>query len=471
MAVLRDMSVDSGRNWLYNNGSYIERIPSHPLLEYAVRPAANIFWNAHIQQDKATLPSDKVSSRIIAAKSDSETSIVNIANAVEIVVQHIASKPLGYSNGLYNYVLRNIYVSCMATGDFPTAFRMFKVLNARGMPLTEPDIIKSNNLSVLPPGTLQDSYANKWQDWQDNLKDDFDKVFYMLRNTQLGKRSTTSLLDDWDGVISNNKMLGVVQLDYIFDSCELYLELFVEKNRGGDLLRNLIIAFNTGFMTDDWKDPLLMVFQKFPIIDTTNLNDLVRFTEGLYKKMLADWVSETLAVRAGNVFRVLSEIAGCSSAANLPSLISLSYNKTSLLSRLSDDIYGHRWVRALLLFIEYHRHKHPSVAPFTFMNATIEHILPQTLSSVGPSGRAWSNWYSQYVHTMWVHKIGNLALLDLPTNQRFKNQAFDDKLKAYASRPSPMFMTHKELITYPDFTPQTLQARHQRMQTELGSIF
>jgi hypothetical protein len=186
--------------------------------------------------------------------------------------------------------------------------------------------------------------------------------------------------------------------------------------------------------------------------------------------MLADWILETPAVRAGNIFKVLDEISSCSSAVDLSSLFSLSYDKANLLSLLSGDIYGHRWVRALLLCIEYHRHK-PSAAPFTFVNATIEHILPQTLSFEGPPGRAWSDWYSQLNHDAWVHKIGNLALLDLPTNQRFKNKAFDEKLRAYASRPSPMFMTHKELITYGDFAPSTLQQRHTKIQAELISIF
>jgi len=472
MAVLRDMGVGGGRNWLYNNGNYIERIPPHPLVEYAVRPAANIFWNAHIQQDKATLPSSEISPYIVAAKSSKETSVSNIANAVEISFQHITNKAPEYRNILYNYLLRNTDVSCIATGNFTTAFRMFKVLNARGMPLTEPDIIKSHNLSILPSGTLQDDYAIKWQDWQDNLQEEFDKVFYMLRNIQLRKRSTTSLLNDWDEIVSKKKSLGANQLEFIFDSCDLYLDVFIAKNRGGILLKNLIVAFNTGFMTDDWKDPLLMLFQQFPPIDTTHQAELVQFTEQLYKKMLADWILETPSVRAANVFKVLDEIARCN-VHNLPGLSSLSYNAANLLSLLSGDIYGHRWVRALLLCIEYYRHK-PFNAPFTFTHATIEHILPQNPSSGGPPGRAWSDWYSQSDHAAWVHKMGNLALLDLPTNQRFKNKAFDDKLRAYASRPSPMFMTHKELInstTYRDFALPTLQARHQRMQIELASIF
>ncbi|NYY81265.1 hypothetical protein DMI65_14020 [Escherichia coli] len=50
---------------------------------------------------------------------------------------------------LAKYILQNVYIVFVQTDDFASSFRLFNVLNSRGLPLSNADLLKMHCLNQL----------------------------------------------------------------------------------------------------------------------------------------------------------------------------------------------------------------------------------------------------------------------------------------------------------------------------------
>ena len=75
-----------------------------------------------------------------------------------------------------------IYV---ATENLDDAFRLFTILNDRGMPLRNSDILKATNLGVLTNSAEKEHYAKMWEKAEGDLGDDFDRFLSHKRTIML----------------------------------------------------------------------------------------------------------------------------------------------------------------------------------------------------------------------------------------------------------------------------------------------
>ncbi|KAL7533363.1 hypothetical protein ACHAWF_004464, partial [Thalassiosira exigua] len=64
----------------------------------------------------------------------------------------------------------------------------------------------------------------------------------------------------------------------------------------------------------------------------------------------------------------------------------------------------------------------------------IEHILPQKYDKVA----AWANHWDEELAGQWMHRLGNLALLNQKLNARISNGPFSEKREHYKLSPYPM---------------------------------
>jgi len=86
---------------------------------------------------------------------------------------------------------------------------------------------------------------------------------------------------------------------------------------------------------------------------------------------------------------------------------------------LVDDLYTKRVARFVLVRLE---RSYESPEPASLDSATIEHLMPQTLSEVW---RAYLGMESQRIFDQWVQTLGNLTLS--ACNSELGNMLFDDK--------------------------------------------
>lgn len=78
----------------------------------------------------------------------SDTELVFISNA-ETIRDYLLRLSVDELKLLAKYILQNVYIVFVQTDDFASSFRLFNVLNSRGLPLSNADLLKMHCLNQL----------------------------------------------------------------------------------------------------------------------------------------------------------------------------------------------------------------------------------------------------------------------------------------------------------------------------------
>ena len=83
---------------------------------------------------------------------------------------------------------------------------------------------------------------------------------------------------------------------------------------------------------------------------------------------------------------------------------------------------------------------------------TIEHILPQTMSSY------WSNIFSKVDHKKYKDRLGNLVLLSEEGQNKVSNYDFSTKLREYKN--NSIYKSTREFSSiYSEWSPKEIESR------------
>ena len=87
----------------------------------------------------------------------------------------------------------------------------------------------------------------------------------------------------------------------------------------------------------------------------------------------------------------------------------------------------------------------------------LEHVLPQKYQDVPEWNSFWSN---EEDATEWMHRLGNLALLNQSMNAKIKNGQFNDKKEALRSSPYPLT---RHIADYHIWNAEMVQRNHEEV--------
>src|SRR5262249_4682230 len=80
------------------------------------------------------------------------------------------------------YLVQRCYLVVVSTPDTDSAYRIFSVLNDRGLDLSHADILKAEVVGTIVDEELQKAYAAKWEEAEDAIgRDAFKELFGHLR--------------------------------------------------------------------------------------------------------------------------------------------------------------------------------------------------------------------------------------------------------------------------------------------------
>jgi hypothetical protein len=125
---------------------------------------------------------------------------------------------------------------------------------------------------------------------------------------------------------------------------------------------------------------------------------------------------------------------------------------------LGGELYGKPFDAAVLLRLE-EAAQDESVTKTYSGRLTIEHVLPQALKD-----DYWKARFSEDQHRLWLHRLGNLALLCGHKNYKAQYYDFDRKKKIYSERNRKVsFDTTKTLCDEAEWTAEAIKVRHDRL--------
>lgn len=98
---------------------------------------------------------------------------------------------------LAQFAARRCYFVVVSTPDFDAAYRIFTVLNSRGLNLTHSDILKAELIGTIHPSE-QEMYTRKWEATEDAVgREEFQELFAHIRMIYRKAKLKETLLEEY----------------------------------------------------------------------------------------------------------------------------------------------------------------------------------------------------------------------------------------------------------------------------------
>lgn len=353
-----------------------------------------------------------------------------------------------------NYMLQNVYVVLVRTETFASAYRLFNVLNARGLSLSNADLVK--NLLFSRAG--DDEYEKKhidetWSELEEVLGiDEMDSFLSHHRTSITGTEVEKSLSDEYGALLDESSVKTSQFCDTLLQSARNYSKIIGEDFPEGRQLR-LITSLNS-ISYKDWVAPLL-AFMNNSVADINMVNFL-----GLIDKVtMQNWVRRLgRKARTRVYYRIITSILRKGTGEEIRQIVRDAANNEEFLSLIDGDLYGLPSAYAILLRLE-QESQDESVTKIFSGRITIEHILPQTMKD-----QYWKDRFTNETHRLWVHRLGNLTLLSGNKNSAAQYYSFPIKKQIYEKKNQKVsFDMTKEICLAEDWTEDVLQRRQNHL--------
>lgn len=481
--VVRDITKDNTLQLtctkaIYQEGNKYDGIPERLRIEFAIRDEVEDFLNIYVKPLHATLKKDELSK---LAENSENVSIRNMAAALLILHKWFENEDNIDLETFFTYLRQYVILIYVASGELEDAFRLFTVLNDRGIKLRNSDILKAQNLKAVIDEKKQKEYARFWEELEGELDEDFDIFLSYIRTILVKEKARNNLLKEYDDNIYNPKVFNQSTKKYEIkppllqrgaDTFELlksyrnhYDDIFsgnnynLTKNWSFD---NLISVLEDTAISDIWVPPLLMYKNFFGDIGLTN------FLIKLDNKFSGDWIAkETPTFRIEAMSAILKEIENCSKTSQskedqVSKLLTSSvfnFNYDEFIREIDTfTIYGRRYARYLLRKIDFlldaslYTERRNS-----YSEMTVEHVLPQNPDQ----NSQWVKDFTDVDREEWTHKLGNLVLISRRKNTQQGRLDFKAKKEKYFTRSIETFPNSLKVMQKMTWGISDLKSHHQ----------
>lgn len=452
------------REMLYQEENEDKNIPGRNRLVYDIRDSVGDFIDLYVKADDGTRNSGLA--EIAAGKN---ISLKNMAAGMTTVHDCFDDKDRFGSvadfDRFFRYLLNNALFIYVSTEDLDDAFRLFTILNDRGIPLSNSDILKARNLGAITGEKDRGKWAEYWEEVEGEMgRDEFDRFLSLVRTIYVKDKAREGLLKEFDERIYGSKPPLLALGTETFEAVKAYKDAFDEAIRFDDLpailgnaYRNRITVMRRGLPSTDWIPPVLAWYRKFKTLQ------LLELIGRIDNKFSADWIAQlTPTQRISN----MNDVLKCIDAAKVPEDVLTSkvfdFDGKQLASLLDGEIYGRRFAKYVLLRLEYLLAHH--AAPLNLPDEiSVEHILPQTPGK----NSQWIENFTDGQREKWLHRLGNLMLLSRRKNTSLGNLEFADKRLRYFQDRVESLPNSQRLLATASFSPTDLEVRHKDLLERL----
>jgi len=447
---------------LFQKAIPVKRIPERPRIVYKIRGNSDKFLREIILKGSVI-------------KDDKDISIQNMNNAIKTIEEFFKNKN-DTIEGFIDFLFNNVVFIYVATEDREDAFRLFTILNNRGIPLTNADILKAISIGEIEKSgnkKLAEEYAKKWEYIQNELGEDFDRFLGFIRTILLKEKARKSLLEEFEEKIFKTGKLakGKETIDLLNKYYEIHTKIIdfspsekplsIHSDEKNNEYKNLITIMKTALPSTDWIPPLLHFYNKF------GDEYLLEFLKKLEFKFSSDWILYyTPTQRIENMNRILKKIDNANSSEDVlndANIFEVSID--DFRSSLSGDIYGKRFAKYVLLKYEYLIQDNSRYeGPPNFIS--VEHVLPQN----PPKNSKWREWFTDEEIEQYKHKMGNLVLLNRRKNSSLSNLDFDKKKERYFKGSISTFPSINHIMQKTEWRKEDIEDRTNNMIKRLTFV-
>lgn len=461
LAVLRAVLPDAYKRGvttrLYEEGDPLTGAPNRYRL--ALRPRDQKFFQTYIQDEDGV-----VRLNALAANTPLSDSQRNIRENARHFRHELAQHAPDVAIRLAQFLVTRCFLVIVSTPDFDSAYRIFSVLNDRGLDLSYTDILKAEIIGNVPEAD-QDTYTQTWENIEEALgREAFKTLFAHLRTITVKVKQQKTLL----GELREHLKPTVNPAAFIDNILQPAADAFaVIRNAAYQSTQqaeevNHLLGWLKLIDNSDWTPPAIAYLSRCQNDPTK----LVTFFTGLER------LAACLMIRRSNVNERIERYADLLTAIEngddlqaVGSPLDLTLQeKQHVLQRLDGDLYLDSKTR-LYVLLRLDETLSGGGATYHHGILSIEHVLPQN----PPTGSQWLTWFSDDVTLQqWLHRLGNLVLLSRSKNSKAQNFDFATKKSVYFSKggSSPFPLTI-QVLQETDWTPAVVQQRQAKL---LGTL-
>lgn len=362
------------------------------------------------------------------------------------------------------FLVQRCLLVAVSTPTEQAAFRIFSVMNSRGMSLLATDIIKADVIGAIPDQKQQE-YNDNWEELEVELsRSGFNDLFGHIRMIKTKIKAKKSLQEEFYKYVLPD-INASTAIDFIENTLEPYADAYSAiKNSqyigtsGVDEVNDILRWLNR-IDNSDWV-PVAMLYYVKHKNDANAMNQFLRKLERLAAYMRA--TSWDVSHRIERYAKVLDDIENATGTGYGSSIELTATEIAEFLDRLNSDIYKMVSNKRNYLILRLDSFVSDGAAKYDSKVLTIEHVLPQTIA---PGSKWEANWPIAAERDQWLHKIGNILPLSKRKNSQAQNYEFDVKKEKYFKGKSgtASYALTSQVLSYSEWTPAVVKKRQEEL--------
>ena len=363
-----------------------------------------------------------------------------------------------------SFLLNRCYLVVVSTPSQASAFRVFSVMNSRGLNLLPTDIIKSETIGKLSV-SLQQSYTDKWEELENLVgRDGFNEVFTHTRTIFTMEKARKNLLEEFRSfVVSVTTPKSLID-DYLEPYTIAYMKLkncAYTSTKNAEEINNYLYWLNK-CNNYDWMPPAIL-FMTMHSDDSDYLLWFIKKLERLasYLQVTAQDVNHRME-RYKFVLAEMKEKSWSTLDDPIQNIELTEWEKEEFLKALNGEIYTMPATRRNYIIQRLDSFVSDGGATYNTKLFTIEHVLPQNPAI----GSEWlETWPDAKDRQYWLNRIANLVPLTRQRNSAAQNYDFKQKKEKYFTTKSgtSSYQLTTQVLNTDIWSPEVVKNRQKDM--------
>jgi uncharacterized protein with ParB-like and HNH nuclease domain len=186
---------------IYEKGSQI--LGTQDRFRLSLRDRDRDFFQKYIQLEQGF-------SGLLAVTESLSDSQKNLRDNAHLFDTRLKALPEAERLKLAQFIVTRCYLVVVSTPDLNSAYRIFSVLNTRGLDLSATDILKAQIVGGISEGQRK-AYTRKWEDTEEDLgRSAFGELFSHIRMIYRKAKPQGTLLDEFRAHVLQNQQAGSI---------------------------------------------------------------------------------------------------------------------------------------------------------------------------------------------------------------------------------------------------------------------
>ena len=365
------------------------------------------------------------------------------------------------------FLLTRCYLVAVSTPTQESAFRVFSVMNSRGLDLQPTDIIKADVIGQMKDEAEREHCNDKWEEMEVELtRSGFNDLFSYIRMIYAKEKAKRSLLEEFRTHVlpmnPNPKVFVDEVLEPFADTLNDIRSASFAATKNAETVNHYIRWLNR-IDNSDWIPPAMLFLKEYRH-KPARVSRFFQLLERLAAFMHIDRynVNDRIEIYSDLISEIESGMAP-------DDMGSLSFDKDDCKQfrrALDGDIYQLTPRRRNYLILRLDSFISDGAATYDPKVLTIEHVMPQTVNE----DSEWAEWWpNDEDRQRWVHRLANLVPLNKKRNSAAQNYDFSTKCEVYfaGTKNVSSYALTSQVISQEDWTPKAVKARQKSLVSAL----